>query len=61
MRFYQLTGLERNKLEDEYEDLKRRMDGYRGILSSECRFVSECKNRITRNAEQVDFPEDDKD
>jgi DNA gyrase subunit A len=32
MKFYQLTGLERNKLEDEHMDLKRLMDGYHGML-----------------------------
>lgn len=35
LRLYQLTGLERGKIEDEYQDLQQKIAHYRAILASE--------------------------
>ncbi|MBS0616500.1 MAG: DNA topoisomerase (ATP-hydrolyzing) subunit A [Verrucomicrobia bacterium] len=35
LRLYQLTGLERNKIEDEYKDLQAKIAHYRAVLASE--------------------------
>lgn len=35
LRLYQLTGLERDKLNDEYQDLLKKIEHYRAILASE--------------------------
>ncbi len=35
LRLYQLTGLERDKLNDEYRDLLQKIDYYRAVLSNE--------------------------
>ena len=35
MRLYQLTGLERDKLNDEYHELLKKIDYYRAVLASE--------------------------
>lgn len=35
LRLYQLTGLERGKIEDEYKDLQQKIAHYRAILASE--------------------------
>lgn len=35
LRLYQLTGLERNKIEEEYKDLQQKIAHYRAVLASE--------------------------
>jgi DNA gyrase subunit A len=35
LRLYQLTGLERSKIEDEYKDLQQKIAHYRAVLASE--------------------------
>jgi DNA gyrase subunit A len=35
LRLYQLTGLERDKLNDEYQDILQKIDYYRAVLASE--------------------------
>ncbi len=35
LRLYQLTGLERDKINDEYQDLLKKIDYYRAVLASE--------------------------
>ena len=35
LRLYQLTGFERDKINDEYQDLLKKIDHYRAVLASE--------------------------
>lgn len=35
LRLYQLTGLEKNKIEEEYQELLKKIDYYRAVLASE--------------------------
>ncbi|MDR3144615.1 MAG: DNA gyrase subunit A [Puniceicoccales bacterium] len=46
MRLYQLTGLERSKIEDEYGELKNLIVYYRGILSSDTNLLALVKKEF---------------
>ena len=72
MRFAQLTGLERSKLEDEYRDLQARITDYEDILANPTRVLGIIrddldeikdkygdKRRTEINYENVDFDEED--
>ncbi len=47
LRLYQLTGLERDKIEDEYAQLLRLIEELRGILESERRLLDVIKEELT--------------
>src|ERR1041384_3512590 len=46
MRLYQLTGLERDKIEKEYLDIIKRIEEFRGILASERKVLDIVKKEL---------------
>jgi len=46
MRLQRLTGLERNKIEDEYQDLKEKIKYYKSILADENKLLAIIKDEI---------------
>ena len=53
LRLYQLTGLEREKVEGEYKALLERIEEYRAILASELRVRSIIKEELLSQKKQV--------
>ena len=52
LRLYQLTGLERDKIKDEYQELLKKIDYYRAVLASEAMvrdIIKEELQRFTKN------------
>lgn len=47
LRLYQLTGLERDKLNEEYRDLLKKIEDYRAVLASEARVRGIIKDELT--------------
>ncbi len=47
LRLYQLTSLERDKLNDEYQDLLKKIDYYRAVLASEALVKGIIKDELT--------------
>lgn len=47
LRLYQLTGLERGKIEDEYKDLQQKIAHYRAVLASELMVRGIIKEELT--------------
>jgi DNA gyrase subunit A len=47
LRLYQLTGLERDKITDEYQELVKRIENYRAILASELLVRNIIKEELT--------------
>ena len=47
LRLYQLTGLERGKIEAEYRDLMTLIEELRGILESEAKLLALIKKELT--------------
>lgn len=56
MRLYQLTGLERNKIEDEFSELQRMIEHYRDILSDDHALLSLVKNELLEMREKYASP-----
>jgi DNA gyrase subunit A len=47
LRLYQLTGLERDKITDEYQELLKKIDHYRAILASEAMVKNIIREELT--------------
>lgn len=47
LRLYQLTGLERDKLNDEYQELLKKIEYYRAVLASEAMVKGIIKDELT--------------
>ncbi|MDR1413830.1 MAG: DNA gyrase subunit A [Puniceicoccales bacterium] len=56
MRLYQLTGLERGKIEDEFEELRKLMDLYREILSSNTSLLALVKKELLEMRDKYSSP-----
>ena len=56
MRLYQLTGLERNKIEEEYAALKKLMDYYNEILSSNASLLALLKKELLEMRDRYASP-----
>jgi len=56
LRLYQLTGLERNKLQEEHQELLRKIDWYRSVLASEERVRGIIKEELLRIEETHKSP-----
>ncbi|MDR1433010.1 MAG: DNA gyrase subunit A [Puniceicoccales bacterium] len=56
MRLYQLTGLERTKIEEEYASLKKLMDYYREILSSNANLLALVKKELLEMRDRYASP-----
>ena len=56
LRLYQLTGLERDKIEDEYAQLLRLIEGLRAILESERLLLDVIKNELTEAGAKYSSP-----
>ncbi|MDR2628394.1 MAG: DNA gyrase subunit A [Puniceicoccales bacterium] len=56
MRLYQLTGLERSKIEDEYAELKKLMDYFRDILASDANLLALVKKELLEMRDKYATP-----
>ncbi|MDR1401781.1 MAG: DNA gyrase subunit A [Puniceicoccales bacterium] len=56
MRLYQLTGLERSKIDDEFEELKKLVDYYREILSSNAHLLALVKKELLEMRDKYSSP-----
>jgi DNA gyrase subunit A len=56
MRLYQLTGLERSKIEDEYGELKKLIDYYQGILSSGANLLALVREELLEMRDKFSSP-----
>ncbi|MGE4551162.1 MAG: DNA gyrase C-terminal beta-propeller domain-containing protein, partial [Opitutales bacterium] len=56
LRLYQLTGMEREKIEGEYAELMKLIDGYREILDSESRLLGVIKDELLEMKEAYASP-----
>ncbi|MDR0693144.1 MAG: DNA gyrase subunit A [Puniceicoccales bacterium] len=56
MRLYQLTGLERSKIEDEYAELKKLMDYFRDILASDANLLALVKKELLEMRDRYASP-----
>jgi DNA gyrase subunit A len=56
LRLYQLTGLERNKIEDEYRQLMEKIEGLRSILENEQELLGVIKTELGEMKEKYGNP-----
>jgi len=56
LRLYQLTGLERDKIEEEYRQLMATIEGYLDILKNESRLLSVIKEELSAMREKFVTP-----
>ena len=56
LRLYQLTGLEREKIEQEYLELMKKIEEYRSILSNEKKLLAVIKKELKATAEKYASP-----
>lgn len=56
LRLYQLTGLEREKIEEEYKELMIRIEELREILNNESKLLSVIKEELTETGEKYADP-----
>jgi len=56
MRLYQLTGLEREKIEEEYREIMEKIEYYRSILDNESILLGVIKDELNELAEKFENP-----
>jgi DNA gyrase subunit A len=56
MRLYQLTGLERSKIEDEYAELKKLIESYNDILSSSVSLLALVRQELLEMRDKYSSP-----
>ena len=53
MRLQRLTGLERGKIENEYRELKKKIEYFESLLSDQTKILGVYKTRIARNKRKL--------
>ncbi|MFI3290573.1 MAG: DNA gyrase subunit A [Opitutales bacterium] len=56
LRLYQLTGMEKDKIENEYIELMKEIEGYRSIIENESKLLSLIKEEMTTLKEKYKSP-----
>ena len=60
MRLRQLTGLEQNKLREEYDDLQKTIKGYKDLLDSKTKRMNLIKEELLISKKNMVMKEDQK-